>query len=670
MSYSSPFVQGHTTPRRPSTSGGRSGTSFTTPRPSTSSGEAIEPQSAYLRDALRDFRGTPGRARSTTPRRQRPGFRSLSYKDEWLHSSGDEKQPKEKSVPQRPTRQRRASELPTPQSAGPSSQLGARATGNKLDKLEKENWDLKHRIMLYQENAQRQNARVEALEADGENLRIAKERIEDLSRELDKMSDQLYAERDTNNELNQINDELVQQLEERDRQQEQTQKDAFDRQGAIVEAAGIIQSLESKLQELEIQMSSYHQQRTMTRGDSDYYSAEPELVHHQPVLKASKPPLGDSDYFSADTSPLVTPKTMMDHVARSTNEASPSFNAAQSMSAAFNREVGIRFQTSNCSLFSAYLESPKLPEPQQQPNPVSSRILRLRSLRKRTQSPKPSKHAEPGSGKKQQSQVHTDSRPLRNLYKTGELAVQVNSNARPIPPAAPSDRSSIASPYSSSPDDVILGMALGGPKASSTPSILAVPASPTTPKKSAVSPGVHSRLVHIRSNSTNSRPVQPLLRQQTSPATMTSSKPKLSPARAMSERRESVHSMDGHRPQSLVSTSSSHARSPRSPSHQSQLRTSTASPATVQDAEQSKTSSKNSLPMTSPTYATPQAQTAPTYSATKPTTRTHRSPPTPNFSHWPRRYPAWPPSAGLVNRDLLFHGEGMDEMFPEGENSP
>lgn len=36
-----------------------------------------------------------------------------------------------------------------------------------------------------------------------------------------------------------------------------------------------------------------------------------------------------------------------------------------------------------------------------------------------------------------------------------------------------------------------------------------------------------------------------------------------------------------------------------------------------------------------------------------------------NYSAWPRKLPDWPPSAGLRNRDILFHGAGLDEMFPD-----
>jgi hypothetical protein len=70
--------------------------------------------------------------------------------------------------------------------------------------------------------------------------------------------------------------------------------------------------------------------------------------------------------------------------------------------------------------------------------------------------------------------------------------------------------------------------------------------------------------------------------------------------------------------------------------------------------------SSGAAPQPGPTQAGPGQQQA----ARKPTTETHST--APNFAVWPRKYPAWPPSAGLLNRDVLFHGEGMDEMFGPG----
>src|ERR1700760_2744671 len=150
MNYSSSLAtkgQVSYTPRRPSTSSGRPSTSSGLPRPLTSAGESIEPTSTFLRDALRERKGLPPRARSTTPKRARPGTRSQSYKDEWIQSSADEKQSSERIPAPRPARQRRMSELSAsrhgPPPATTSQTLGARETENRIDKLEKENWDLK-----------------------------------------------------------------------------------------------------------------------------------------------------------------------------------------------------------------------------------------------------------------------------------------------------------------------------------------------------------------------------------------------------------------------------------------------------------------------------------------------------------------------------------------------
>jgi hypothetical protein len=49
---------------------------------------------------------------------------------------------------------------------------------------------------------------------------------------------------------------------------------------------------------------------------------------------------------------------------------------------------------------------------------------------------------------------------------------------------------------------------------------------------------------------------------------------------------------------------------------------------------------------------------------------THKVPTPVNYTNWPRKLPEWPPSAGLRNRDILFHGTGMEEMFPDSPPRP
>src|ERR1700712_5007509 len=192
MNKSSPSTRGQApyTPRRPSTSGSQ--------RPNTSSGEAIEPTSAILRDALREKKGLQPRARSTTPRRIRTGLRSQSYRDEWLHSSDDDSVSGKRSA-QRPPRPRRVSDLGVTKNTPPVTRnLGSREADSKIDRLEKENWDLKHRIMLYQERAKALSDKLDENEADLERLGLAEERSMELAEEVESLQLRLEETLDEN----------------------------------------------------------------------------------------------------------------------------------------------------------------------------------------------------------------------------------------------------------------------------------------------------------------------------------------------------------------------------------------------------------------------------------------------------------------------------------------
>jgi len=604
----------------------------------------------------------PPRARSTTPRRVRTGLRSQSYVDEWLQSSGDEKdkikekeKEKERTPASRPIRPRRASELPSsrpPLRVEPT--VGARETEAKLDRYEKENWDLKHRIMLQDNRIKKLNEKIEQQAASFADFEKTQKKLEHVQGEVAHLKRALETERlertgleDTNQELNTLVDDLHLVLEERESELTTLRKDTTERQAAIEEAAGIIQNLEQRLDEAQ---GRSQLQASPPRPDSDYFSGDAEvseqgrLAPHPNKVPKSSHSQPDSDYFSADTSPLVTPKTARQPP--TAVQRSP-LNAAQQSSAAFNREVGIRSITSKDSLFAAFIESPKLPPPT-----PPSRFARLnKALRKRTASPKLSTIPDKTNTPHKRSPLigHTsyttpDSRPLRSLYMTGELGVQVNSDMKPIPPMPLTQGSSSgSSPYSSSPDESTTGVA-------KSRSMTSIPV-PQSPPRSRL-PGLKKGAFHTRSNSTNSRTNAPLTRQSTTPSRQLQ---RVSPTRSVSDSRRSQYSTGPSTPQPIPTQQVSPQAYPQ--------RASTVSP-NLGHRHSSSTSSRqgNQLNMMPATYASPPAQSAPTYSVIKPTTRTHRTPPPPNESMWPRRYPAWPPSAGLRNRDLhvLYHGDGEE----------
>jgi hypothetical protein len=545
--------------------------------------------------------------------------------------------------------------------------LGSREADAKIDRLEKESWDLKHRIMLYQERARRMNEELDEKGREIERLRSLEDRNDKLEEEMESLKRSLEATQeensllqDNNVELTQINEEIVQQLEQRVIELEALEKDALGRQTAIEEAAGIIQTLEQQLIEADERLHRPRHLASPPQTDSDYFSGDvkpiPALIKTSPAL--SNPPqlAPDSDYFSADTSPLITPRSVKQ--IPSVTKHSPLLFSAKETSAAFNREMGLRSITSKDSLFSMYLETPDLP----QQSAAVSGVNRLRSLRKKNEAGKGilSRSATDAARPKKVPQAWSDTRPLRNLYMTGELGLQVQSHKKPLPLIPPSEMSSATGPYSIDDND-------REQKAKSNPSISLTQPDTRNENNPVISP--KDGISHLRSNSTNSKLPAPLVRHHTTPARgsppRTSPRSaKVHPSRVVPVQYQPHHNSTTTPPPSNSRLSASSAnRNPyphqqNTPPHQRLLRD---LPRSSPDPTSGPGLSAGTAPPT--TYASPQAQTAPTYSATKQTTQTHRSAPAPNLAFWPRRYPAWPPSAGLMNRDLLFHGEGMEEMF-------
>jgi Centrosomin N-terminal motif 1 len=674
MNNPSPSSRGQLpyTPRRQSLSSEQ--------RPATSAGELIEPNSAFLRDALRERKGLPTRARSTTPRRARTGQRAQTQKDEWLQLSGDEVAKRATSSVPRPSRPRRSSDITAAKSTPPVSRgLGSREADAKIDRLEKESWDLKHRIMLYQERAKRMNEELDEKDKEIEQLRSLEHRndkledeLESLKRSLETTQEENSLLQDNNIELTQINEEIVQQLEERVKELEALESDAVGRQGAIEEAAGIIQKLEQRLIEADERLRRTRPITSPQQTDSDYFSGDvkpiPMVTKTSPAL--SNPPqlAPDSDYFSADTSPLITPRSVKQIPSVTKHSPQLLLFSAKETSAAFNREMGIKSVTSKDSLFSMYLETPDLP----QKSSIASGVNRLRSLRKKNEAGKGilSRSATDAPKPKKVPQAWSDTRPLRNLYMTGELGLQVQSQRRPLPSIPTSENPSVRDPYS--PEDKDREQ-----KVRSNPSISVTQPDIRNEHNQGHTP--KEGISHTRSNSASSKLPAPLVRHNTTPARP--SPPRTSPRTARAYPSRIVATPHQPRQSATTPPSSAHRLSTSSltsptaasrnhhhhqhyqqntPPHTRLLRDLSHSPDLPTNSTTSIISAVTAPPST---YAAPSAQSAPTYSATKQTTQTHRAAPAPNLAFWPRRYPAWPPSAGLMNRDLLFHGEGMEEMF-------
>lgn len=419
-------------------------------RPSTSSGELITPKSELLRQALQEKRNLPARAASTTPRKSdRTSNKTQAYQDEWIQASDEEQKTKRRSIGGRHhSRRLTDSGLPTRSSIAPSPPatptpgVGAKEASAEITRLEKENWDLKHRICLQQERAQQLNEQLEAALEQLENSRDLRERNHQLQIEKEKLKERISRRdvairklKEDNKQLNEIQDEMVKEMDQKDEELQRMDQEVCDRQLALEEAAGFIQQLELQVEALQHSANPPTQLQPTTserQPDSDYYSADhesdrpvkPTKTTPVPTKPLHTPSIQDSDYFSA--SPNMTPQTPKDSRPQTEVAVKDEQRArARASALSFNKEIGLRSIASRDSLFGNFLESSALPKSQ------PSRTLRRKSSRLRTPI---SEEESSGSSTTTGSPTWSNTtRPLRDLYKSGELSRGLEDD-HPTPP--------------------------------------------------------------------------------------------------------------------------------------------------------------------------------------------------------------------------------------------
>jgi hypothetical protein len=285
--------------------------------------------------------------------------------------------------------------------------LGAREADAQIDKLEKEKWDLKHRIVLQQDQNKKLEEEMREVQEELEWMKPLREENKALHDAVEALSKKVASSEEELDVLKAENADLAQRNDER--------------QLAIEEAAGWIQKLEMRIETLEQHMQA--PAASPGPAGSDYFSGDTD--NSPPKRTASRPPkthstLGppDSDYFSADTSPNITPRTPKKMQLSVPKDRATQLERARETGASFNKELGLRSAASRDSLFSTFLETSDLSTNQQS-----------RPLRRKTPTP----------GIRQNKQFNviiedsrtdtppwSDSRPLRSLYEQGELSRQLN----------------------------------------------------------------------------------------------------------------------------------------------------------------------------------------------------------------------------------------------------
>lgn len=256
-------------------------------------------------------RGITPQPRPTPPRR--PSTRGANpFHDEWMAAAGTAVERSQSTGPSGRHR-RRNSEGPATTLDVPRPGLSMKETNTLIDKLQKENFDLKLRVTLQDEKAKKMvdvlddlKDRIEAAEKLQQKYSVLEEKAALLESELEEIATDYDHLKVDNAELLSVNEELVKEVEQRD--------------SALAEAASMIHELERETAAAPAKSTKSFHSRMEERQDSDYYSAEPDSPHTPAVASSIRPTSSsgssimpaDSDYYSATSysSPAsAAPKT-------------------------------------------------------------------------------------------------------------------------------------------------------------------------------------------------------------------------------------------------------------------------------------------------------------------------------------------------------------------------
>ena len=393
--------------------------------PSLHGGTVPEPKSELLRSILQEKRA----GRRVSPARRRPSMSSSYTGDEWTALSESETPtPARTTTRRRPGHGRRASVADVPvRTAAPTKQMTVKETNDLITKLQNENFDVKLRLTLTQERVVKLEQELENSKARSNRADQLEERnteLEDQVARLQERLDALTKDKATLEEQHQedlsINDALVKELEQRDTQ-------LLERDAAVEEAATLIDQLQRENQQLQANSNSkspkiYHQ-------SSDYFSSEAES---QPVPKlsskassidmpGSRPSTSPgSDYFSNGSSPSLRPRSS---TPRPLSRRQSSITRPGPQSPANLTNTVDQKPAQPATLLDSRSAMELIAS--------AEKVRRPLMLRTRT-SPKYSRPI-PRPAAAHPTQLPT-SRPLRNLYLSGELNRRLDIPAPPVPP--------------------------------------------------------------------------------------------------------------------------------------------------------------------------------------------------------------------------------------------
>lgn len=428
---------------------------LSTPEQDTSS-KLAEPKSELLRNILRDKRA--GRRTSPAPRRPSMSSSRSSYADEWTAVPESETPiPRRVTPRRRPHHARRASvaDVPT-RTPAPAKNMTVKETNDLITKLQNENFDVKLRLTLTQERVVKLENDVQTVTARAERVEQLEERnteLEDQVTQLKERLDALTKEKDGLEDQHQehlsINEALVKELEQRDSQLQE-------RDVAVEEAATLIDQLQGQVRRQKITGRS-PRSPTIRHQSSDYFSSEagshgaskPSPNSSSLDISASRPSTAPgSDYYSVGSSPRLNARCT---TPRPLSRRQASISRALQFSPSSNKS------TTSIPITPDATHLPPLPEPSTTTTDTrqaldlmasAHRVRRPLVLRTNTttisttpprairqtpsrvaaimatNAPLPPPH----------KTLNEPTRPLRNLYMSGELNRRIDTtNTKPSP---------------------------------------------------------------------------------------------------------------------------------------------------------------------------------------------------------------------------------------------
>lgn len=283
---------------------------------------SFQPKSEYLREVLAGKKAEGSRAHSAS---RMPAGLHQPGRDDWILSADDGSTRGRGRM--RPSPIRRASAQENARPGASERGLGHKDMHALVDRLEKENFDLKLRIRL-------QEDRLAKIGKEVDDARAKLKQAEAVERQKVRLEEE-------SGELLQVNNQLVKELEKRD--------------GAVEEAASMIQDLEDRVASLRQALLA----STRVGGGSE---------------GSSRPSTGlqDSDYFSAGSLSPSLHSRGRPYTARINSLAKPSFYSIASTSSYFNPSVQ-SLSTSVADDDESVASSSRSDRPQT-PRPLSRRL--------------------------------------------------------------------------------------------------------------------------------------------------------------------------------------------------------------------------------------------------------------------------------------------------------